>query len=43
MMNVAPAASDSFGQEVRAGGIDGLIKSLKDKNKQLETTVQAKK
>ena len=34
---------DSFGQEVRAGGIDGLIKSLKDKNKQLETTVQAKK
>ncbi|GLT20884.1 hypothetical protein GCM10007933_03360 [Zoogloea oryzae] len=34
---------DSFGQEVRAGGIDGLIKSLKDKNKQLETTVSAKK
>lgn len=34
---------DSFGQEVRTGGIDGLIKSLKDKNKQLETTVQAKK
>ncbi len=34
---------DSFGQEVRAGGIDGLIKSLKDKNKQLESTVQAKK
>ena len=35
--------SDSFCQEVRAGGIDGLIKSLKDKNKQLETTVSAKK
>ena len=34
---------DSFGQEVRTGGIDGLIKSLKDKNKQLETTVSAKK
>ncbi len=34
---------DSFAQEVRAGGIDGLIKSLKDKNKQLETTVSAKK
>lgn len=34
---------DSFGQEVRAGGIDGLIKSLKDKNKQLETTVASKK
>ena len=34
---------DSFGQEVRAGGIDGLIKSLKDKNKQLDTTVSAKK
>ena len=34
---------DSFGQEVRNGGIDGLIKSLKDKNKQLETTVSAKK
>lgn len=34
---------DSFAQEVRAGGVDGLIKSLKDKNKQLETTVSAKK
>ena len=34
---------DSFGQEVRSGGIDGLIKSLKDKNKQLDTTVSAKK
>ncbi len=34
---------DSFGQEVRAGGIDGLIKSLKDKNQQLDTTVSAKK
>ena len=30
-------------EQVRTGGIDGLIKSLKDKNKQLETTVQAKK
>jgi len=34
---------DSFGQEVRSGGIDGLIKSLKDKNKQLDPTVSAKK
>ena len=34
---------DSFAQEVRAGGIDGLIKSLKDKNKQLDPTVSAKK
>jgi phospholipid transport system substrate-binding protein len=34
---------DSFGQEVRSGGIDGLIKSLKDKNKQIEPTVSAKK
>ena len=34
---------DSFGQEVRTGGIDGLIKSLKDKNKQLDATVSAKK
>jgi phospholipid transport system substrate-binding protein len=34
---------DSFGQEVRNGGIDGLIKSLKDKNKQIEPTVSAKK
>ncbi|MBN8285224.1 ABC transporter substrate-binding protein [Zoogloea sp.] len=34
---------DSFGQEVRTGGIDGLIKSLKDKNKQLDPTVSAKK
>lgn len=34
---------DTFGQEVRNGGIDGLIKSLKDKNKQLDTTVSAKK
>jgi len=34
---------DSFGQEVRSGGIDGLIKSLKDKNKQIEPTVSARK
>ncbi|WP_398310569.1 phospholipid-binding protein MlaC [Zoogloea sp.] len=34
---------DDFGKEVRTGGIDGLIKSLKDKNKQLDTTVSAKK
>jgi phospholipid transport system substrate-binding protein len=34
---------DSFGQEVRTSGIDGLIKSLKDKNQQLEATVAAKK
>lgn len=34
---------DSFGQEVRNGGIDGLIKSLKDKNKQIEPAVSAKK
>jgi phospholipid transport system substrate-binding protein len=34
---------DSFGQEVRNGGIDGLIKSLKDKNKQIEPTVSARK
>ena len=27
---------DDFGKEVRTGGIDGLIKFLKDKNKQLE-------
>lgn len=33
---------DSFGQEVRAGGIDGLVKSLKDKNKQLEVSGDAK-
>ena len=34
---------DSFGQEVRSGGIDGLIKSLKDKNKQIDPAVSAKK
>jgi phospholipid transport system substrate-binding protein len=34
---------DEFGQEVRAGGIDGLIKSLKDKNKQIDPAVAAKK
>ena len=34
---------DDFGKEVRTGGIDGLIKSLKDKNKQLDPTVSAKK
>ncbi len=34
---------EDFGKEVRAGGIDGLIKSLKDKNKQLDTTASAKK
>jgi len=34
---------DSFGQEVRTGGIDGLIKTLKEKNKQLEATVVSKK
>lgn len=34
---------DSFGQEIRAGGVDGLIKSLKDKNKHLEATVSARK
>ncbi len=34
---------DDFGKEVRAGGIDGLIKSLKDKNKQLDATASAKK
>ncbi|HMV16890.1 MAG TPA: ABC transporter substrate-binding protein [Zoogloea sp.] len=27
---------DEFGQQIRSGGVDGLIKSLKDKNKQLE-------
>ena len=27
---------DTFNQEVRANGIDGLIKMLSDKNKQLE-------
>ncbi|MBS0353316.1 MAG: ABC transporter substrate-binding protein [Proteobacteria bacterium] len=34
---------DEFGQEVRAGGIDGLIKTLKDKNKQIDPAVAAKK
>jgi len=34
---------DDFGKEVRAGGIDGLIKYLKDKNKQLDTPATAKK
>lgn len=34
---------DEFGQEVRAGGIDGLIKSLKDKNTRLDPTTAAKK
>lgn len=34
---------DEFGQEVRAGGIDGLIKSLKDKNTRLDPAVAAKK
>ena len=34
---------DEFGQEVRAGGIDGLIKSLKDKNTRLDPTAAAKK
>ena len=27
---------DEFGQQIRSGGVDGLIKSLKDKNRQLE-------
>jgi phospholipid transport system substrate-binding protein len=27
---------DTFANEVRTGGIDGLIKSLTDKNRQLE-------
>lgn len=33
---------DSFGQEVRAGGIDGLIKTLQTKNKSGQATVPAK-
>ncbi|MBS1210522.1 MAG: mlaC [Proteobacteria bacterium] len=28
---------ETFAQEVKAGGLDGLIKSLQDKNKQLES------
>lgn len=27
---------ETFSQEIKAGGVDGLIKSLRDKNKQLE-------
>jgi phospholipid transport system substrate-binding protein len=34
---------ETFAQEVRNGGIDGLLKSLRDKNKQLEAQVAAKK
>ncbi len=34
---------ETFAQEVRNGGIDGLLKSLRDKNKQLESQVAAKK
>ena len=29
---------DTFTQEVRANGVDGLIKMLSDKNKQLEAS-----
>lgn len=32
----------SFGDEIRAGGIDGLIRSLEDKNRSLETSQVAK-
>jgi len=34
---------DSFGQEVRQSGVDGLIKSLTDKNRQLEKQQSARK
>jgi phospholipid transport system substrate-binding protein len=32
---------DSFAQEIRAGGMDGLIKMLADKNKQLDQKAKA--
>jgi len=34
---------DSFGQEVRQSGVDGLIKSLADKNRQLEQSQSAQR
>ena len=34
---------DSFGQEIRQHGIDGLIKALADKNRQLEQSQSARK
>lgn len=34
---------DDFGQQIRAGGVDGLIKSLKDKNRQSDTSAPSRK